>query len=135
MTINQRNKGQSGERELCLVLSKELGLRELLTRNIDQVRDGGADIMGLPPFAIEVKRQQSLNINAWLKQAVSQVTPKNPIPVLAYRQNNRKWTFMIPFGVVAKKKLRKKVGQEWISMGIGAFIAICSLKYGGSIQR
>ena len=126
MTINQRSKGQTGERELCLVLSKELGLAKPLQRNIDQVRDGGADIMELPPFAIEVKRQQNLSINTWLKQAVSQVTPRNPIPVLAYRQNNKKWTFMIPFGAVVKKKLRKKVQKEWISMGIGGFIAICS---------
>ncbi len=144
MTINQRSKGQVGERELCMLLSKGLGAdfpgvgsgvgesSVGLVRNIDQVRDGGADIMQLVPFAIEVKRGEQLLINKWLVQAARQVTAVNYIPVLAYRQNRRKWVFMLPFVAVAKKrftgkKMKKIVRKNegfWISVDLNGFLAI-----------
>ena len=44
MGAMQRRKGATGERELIALLREHLG--EELTRNLDQARDGGADLKG-----------------------------------------------------------------------------------------
>jgi hypothetical protein len=118
-----RTKGHGGERELCKELAFLLNLKTPLERNVDQVRDGGADIITLRPFAIEVKRQEALHINAWVEQAKSQVTRKNPIPVLFYRQNNRQWHIMLPINVVARKEFRS-INDHWVTINMATFITI-----------
>lgn len=118
-----RTKGHGGERELCKELTFLLKRQVPLERNVDQVRDGGADIINLRPFAIEVKRQESLNIKAWLKQAKSQATKKNPIPVLFYRQNNRQWHVMLDINVVARKEFRS-IKDHWVTIDMGTFVMI-----------
>lgn len=124
-----RTKGQGGERELCKLLSQLLKLEKPLERNVDQTRIGGADIVDLKPFAIEVKRQQTLQINTWLAQAVSQATKRNPIPVLVYRKNGGKWTVMLPAGVAFKKRFTG-AQKEWLTMSLEAFVTIAKvLKY------
>ena len=52
-------KGKSAERELAKLLGDHLGLE--LSRNLDQTRDGGYDLIGLPGIALEVKRCERLN--------------------------------------------------------------------------
>ena len=96
--VHARNKGGRGEREFCDILTRGLpglvnkfGLPLVISRNLDQVRDGGADIMSLPPFAIEVKRHETLQLNPWWKQTLSQRTPTHPIPVLAWRKTRQPW--------------------------------------------
>lgn len=123
--INVRGKGSAGEREICDILSARLNLKTKLTRNLEQTRYGGADIMTLKPFAIEVKRQQNLQINDWLRQAVSQVTKKNHIPVLIYRQNKQKWAVMIPFNTVANKKLGKVHSDHFVTISLDLFVEVC----------
>lgn len=113
----KRNKGHAGEREFCKELTALMSLRIPLERNVDQVRFGGADIISLRPFAIEVKRQESLNIDAWRKQAKSQVSKDNPVPVLAYRQNNKKWIIEVPWMVLSKKKYSTEY-DRWLSMSV-----------------
>ena len=54
MPVNSRGKGKRGELEFVNYLRDELG--EGITRNLDQTRDGGRDILGVPGFCIEVKR-------------------------------------------------------------------------------
>ena len=118
-----RNKGHAGERELCAWLTENLGLKEPLTRNIEQVRDGGGDIMLLPPFSIEVKRQEALQINKWWNQAKRQRTKSNPVAVLAYRKNRHPWQFMMSLDDLVKK--RYQTGQDLpITMGPELFLAI-----------
>lgn len=132
MTINQRSKGQVGEREFCEKLSTGLGLLRCLRRNLDQVRLGGADIVELAPFAIEVKRQQALSINTWWKQALSQTTARNPIPVLAWRKNGMQWTIRMRMSDLVGKKLRKSIPSDqaiaYCDMHLDTFIAIAKLK-------
>jgi hypothetical protein len=117
----QRNKGASGEREVLALLSERLGIK--LERNLSQTRSGGADCIQLGRIRLEVKRQEQLNISNWWKQAQEQAgyvyipsgiytymgehlndkdspgsSPGEParlIPVLAYRQSRKPWTFVL----------------------------------------
>ena len=103
----QRNKGANGEREVLAMLSERLGIP--LERNLSQTRNGGADCVQLGRIRLEVKRQERLNITAWWKQAEEQAgyvsIPNgidtymerglNLIPVLAYRQSRKPWTFIL----------------------------------------
>jgi|LGVF01.1.fsa_nt_gb Holliday junction resolvase len=119
-----RSKGHSGEREFCKLITTGLGLQDELSRNIDQVKFGGADIVGLRPFAIEVKRQEQQTINTWWRQAKSQVTDRNPIPVLAYRKNHQKWQIMMPLKALTKKKKYKLGRDDTVTMSPEVFLAV-----------
>lgn len=125
----KRSKGHNGERELVAEITKAIHVKRPLSRNIDQVRGGGADITSLPPFAIEVKRQEQLNLNAWKKQAIAQATRDNPIPVLAYRQNRRPWRVCIPAQYLVKKKvLPRGSNVEWLEFDFSYFVeVICGI--------
>jgi Holliday junction resolvase len=92
MAKMQRSKGARGERELARLLADELGTD--ITRNLLQTREGGHDLEGLP-FALEVKRQETLNINAWWRQAVAQAEASGLSPALAYRQSRKPWKFIV----------------------------------------
>ena len=91
MSAFQRNKGQRGERELFGMLSDELGF--VVQRNIDQTRAGGADCLEIPGWAVECKRCETLNINAWWAQAEEQAG--NQIPILFYRQSRQPWKAVV----------------------------------------
>lgn len=53
MSKSERNKGASGERELCRILFQEIGFEA--KRNLSQTREGGCDIV-CGPYDLEVKR-------------------------------------------------------------------------------
>lgn len=117
--INARKKGAAGERELCDWLAKNFELVSKPTRNLDQTREGGADVLCYP-FAFEVKRVENLDVlSAWaqVKNAVGDKNGKafNLEPVLAYRKNGEKWTFCID---------AKHIGIDlgWVTLTEKAFI-------------
>ena len=97
--INSRAKGKSGERELILVL------RELLPeyasdfeRNLEQTRNGGHDILGLPGWAIEVKRYSRVtqaDLRGFWGQACEQARKDNGRPALAYREDRQDWRVVV----------------------------------------
>ena len=62
----QRTKGASYERDIVHDLSDYLGVD--CSRNLDQTRDGGADIV-LDKFVIECKRRASIAVYDWVDQA------------------------------------------------------------------
>lgn len=107
MPINSRNKGKSGELEAYKLLNlwaqpvcEHLGVPPLdIHRNQDQTRAGGYDLVGAPWLAIEVKRQETVNLPAWWRQAVRQAGP-DQTPLLMWRVNRGKWTARIRSGVV-----------------------------------
>jgi len=89
MSASQRTKGQVGERELFALLSHELGI--VVRRNVDQARNGGADGIEIPGWAVEVKRQETNWKSAWWEQADAQAQALGRKPILFYRASRRPW--------------------------------------------
>jgi Holliday junction resolvase len=84
-----RNKGAVAEREVCRLLSEELGIE--VRRNVDQARAGGADCLMVPGYAIEVKRREMLARPTWWKQACEQAQRVGMEPLVFYRRNREPW--------------------------------------------
>jgi len=106
-----KDKGKRGEQELARKIREQLGIQ--VSRNWQaQAHAGGADIY-LPPCAIEIKRQEQLQLQAWWRQACRQVTDDCPIPVLAFRQSRRQWRFLLPAKYLLKRRfLKAQVGEQ-----------------------
>lgn len=103
MSKMSRRKGASGERQFCKWLWDYLEIDA--ERNLNQTRDGGADVI-TADFIFEVKRvEKNLNLaNAWRQVAVaSKAINKRrrdngesvAEPVLAHRCNGQAWSFCI----------------------------------------
>jgi len=94
------SKGKRGEREAVNVLQptidKVYAARGLdapkMYRNQNQSADGGYDLAcdATQWMALEIKRCETLQINKWWKQCVSQGSPEQ-VPVLLYRQSRKRW--------------------------------------------
>ena len=102
MSINIRQKGQEGEREVQRALEPivrkvmseggyALPDKPIVQRNQNQSAVGGSDLSNTFGMCIEVKRQEQLSINTWWKQCTTAATENNEHPVLLYRQNGKKW--------------------------------------------
>ena len=97
-----KQKGKRGEREVVILLqpivNKVFEARGLeiptLYRNQNQSFQGGYDIDGIDWIALEVKRQETLQVNKWWEQTIKQASPEQ-VPVLVYRQNQQKWKVMM----------------------------------------
>ena len=84
-------KGKTGECEISKLLQEHLGLA--ISRNLNQSRDGGHDLTGIPGIALEVKRSAKPLITTWWKQTCRQASATHRVPVLAYRLDRKPWTF------------------------------------------
>jgi Holliday junction resolvase len=93
MSAMQRRKGAAAEREVLRLLGAELG--EVLTRNLEQTRGGGADCLCIKGFAVEVKRQEQLSRPAWWRQACEQAARTGAEPLLLYRRSREPWQAFI----------------------------------------
>lgn len=91
-----RAKGQRGEREALKALGDELGA--ILTRNLQQTREGGADCLQVKGFAIEIKRKESLARPTWWRQACDQAERVGAEPMVLYRRNREQWQALIHIG-------------------------------------
>ncbi len=106
MSINIRNKGASGEREVAKLLNTVVtevmsamaytaeeveAARTSVQRNQNQSAVGGCDLSNVFGMAVEVKRQESLQVPAWWRQTVAAAERNNELPVLVYRQNRKAW--------------------------------------------
>lgn len=103
MGASQRTKGQVGEREVANILSSALGIE--VARNWRAQFDGGAfDLIGLPGWAVEVKRAKREDRAAWWRQAAIQAASKDLLPALIYRIDgfgkglppDEKWQVIVP---------------------------------------
>jgi hypothetical protein len=114
--INVKSKGSSGEREMCAWLINNLHVDA--KRNLEQTRDGGIDII-IPPFGVEVKRCETLNLKDWWIQAKTACLnhPDDLMPVVAFRQNKSKWEFLISATNIGCDlgyiRISEKVFIEW----------------------
>ena len=86
-----RNKGRSGEQEIVRILKDELGLGIAVTRNYaQQAHTGGVDVLGVPGWAIEVKRAKQFS-EGWWTQTAEQAARVGDQPVLLYRLDRKRW--------------------------------------------
>lgn len=86
---SSRTKGAAAEREFFSLLNEHLGA-QVFRRNITQTRGGGCDSDANAHVAIEVKRQETLALPSWIRQAQEQAKP-GQMPVLAWRQSRTPW--------------------------------------------
>ena len=87
MSKSQRDKGAAAEREVAAILSEVLGVQ--VRRKLGQVRDGGDDLE-VGPFRIEVKRRETLAMDAWSRQ-VEACAGADQVPVVVYRRSREPW--------------------------------------------
>lgn len=99
MTAMQVRKGKAGERELAGLLREHLGIE--VTRNLVQARSGGSDLLGLPGWALEVKRAARPALAAWWRQTCEQAEAVGERPALAYRLDRQPWRVVLALRHVA----------------------------------
>jgi len=93
---NSRTKGAAGEREFAKMIHDHLGLE--VTRNLDQTRDGGYDLLGIPGWAVEVKRYKTAGRSErreWWQQSLAQARDAGLLPVVIYRLDRQPWRAMV----------------------------------------
>ena len=98
---NSRTKGATFEREVARAIYDHLGIE--VRRNLDQTRDGGHDLIGLSPFAIECKRYKTATLGIkrqWWKQAVTQAAALDLIPVVIYREDRGELRALMSEGII-----------------------------------
>lgn len=117
------NKGKAGEREAIKFLQPtidqvyaQLGQQAPeLFRNQNQSALGGYDIDGLPWLALEIKRQEQLNLNKWWEQ-VNKACGEGQTPIVMFRQNRKQWRFLMDVwlhtGGTGHMKVRAEVTKE-----------------------
>lgn len=113
------DKGKQGEREVVKLLQpvvdevyEEFGLTPIrLERNLVQTRNGGYDVIGLDWLALEIKRQETLHVDKWWKQTLSQCG-EGQEPVLMYRRNRKPWRIRLWVALGGGLVLPAEIGLE-----------------------
>jgi len=102
MSINSRNKGKAGELEVRDLFRAALAGRmpdvTVIRRNHQQAEIGGADLVGVPVFSVEVKRVRKVEWGAvckWWEQCFEQAYKEDKLPCLVFRQDFGKWQVMV----------------------------------------
>ena len=89
--VNSRQKGKNGELELAHILN-QYGYDTKRGQQYSGA-NGDADVIGLPGIHIEVKRQETMQLNKWLMQSVDDAYADSikhgghMIPVVIHREN------------------------------------------------
>lgn len=87
-TMNSREKGCKGERELAKIL-RDYGYTAKRGQQYSGA-NGDADVVGIPGVHIECKRVEKLNIHDAMNQAVRDARD-GEIPVVMHRKNRTEW--------------------------------------------
>ena len=114
MVVHSRNKGKAGEREAAELL------RHVTGRNIQRkVRqhDGDSDLVGLEPWCIEVKRNETLPIRTFWLQAVVQAEKVGGQPLLLFRRNRQPWRAVWSVSGEARDYVESDVETWWRCAG------------------
>ena len=85
MGKSQRIKGATYERDIVHSLFDHLGV--VCARNLDQTREGGADIV-LDKYVIECKRRASIAVYEWVDQAQA-ACKEGQTPIVVCRGDHR----------------------------------------------
>lgn len=96
MSINSKNKGKKGELEVANYLKKK-GLNARRTQQYSGT-EGTSDIVceEWPDIHIEVKRNETLNIEKAMQQSIND-SKENEIPIVIHRKNREKWKVTMTF--------------------------------------
>lgn len=115
--INGKRKGANSEREFAKWIKALLNLDFEPKRNYAQAAEGGADIINVGNFRIEVKRCEKLALRAWWVQ-VCHGAGSEDIPVVAYRQNRKMWRLLVSAKLIGLKHgfiiLEPYEAAEWL---------------------
>lgn len=100
MGRSERRKGADGEREVAGVIRHVAGIA------CDRVPNSGGlwipgDVAGVDGFHIEVKRQETLRLPLWLRQAADDA-PAGSVPVVVFRQSLTPWQATLPLHAFAQ---------------------------------
>ena len=122
LAINKKNKGAEGERDIANRLNdivrqvrgryehEQLAIPPF-QRNQNQSAVGGSDLSNPFGLSIEVKRQEVLSIQMWWKQTVKSAREEDGMPILIFRQNNKKWRVLME-GVIGSDLTSLKIPVE-----------------------
>lgn len=128
MGINIRQKGQGGERQVADALNEvihkvlrkhelPIPVKAIVQRNQNQSAVGGSDLSNTFDLSIEVKRQEALSVNSWWKQCEKSAKETDEMPVLIYRQNNKKWNVVmysdLPISYGNHASMKARVTIDW----------------------
>ena len=123
MSAKERTKGATGERELAKILRDELGAE--ITRNLVQSREGGADLLGVPGWAIECKRAADKSLNRWWLQACQQADRAGMKPALIYRIDRCDWRVIVAMRHLFPSFECHPIGITWtVEMSLPAWCAV-----------
>ena len=98
MSRSERDKGAAGEREVAAIF-RAVGFDCDRTPNSGGLRIKG-DLAGTVPAHVEVKRQETLRLPLWLRQAREEA-PSGVVPVVAFRQSRGEWYAALPLSHLA----------------------------------
>lgn len=87
MGVSERRKGIAAEREVAELL-RSYGLPAKRIPNSGGLELKG-DLAGVDGYHIEVKRQETLRLPTWLRQAADECGAAEPVVV--FRQNRGEW--------------------------------------------
>lgn len=98
LSASERTKGARGEREVADVL-RSFGLPADRTVHNSGLYLRG-DLTGVEGYHVEVKRQETLRLPTWLRQAADECG--DCVPVVAFRQNRGEWYATLPLRDLAR---------------------------------
>ena len=91
MAVNSKQKGAVAERELAKIL-REHGFTDA-RRTAQYCGSSGdaADVIGIPGFHLECKRQEKMHLYDWYAQAVRDSAETGETPVVVHRASRKPW--------------------------------------------
>jgi Holliday junction resolvase len=91
--MDSREKGKKAELEIAQILRNQGHLK--VRRGVQYCgSNGNADVVGVPYVHIEVKRQQKVYDENWLKQSENDART-GEVPIVVYRRNNERWKVLL----------------------------------------
>lgn len=95
--INSKQKGKRAELEVAKILRDHGYLDAHRTAQYCGNTGEAADVDGVPGFHLEVKHQETTQLDKWWAQAVHDSDFTGRIPVLVHRKNGQKWKITMDF--------------------------------------